>query len=92
MYVDAETVIQAAALVTALGVLVGAILSVYKIVERDKRQSVQIKSIQTEQTLLCYSILACLKGLQEQGCDGPVSDAIDRLEKHLNKKAHQAGD
>lgn len=41
-----------------------------------------------ELTIICYGTLACLKGLAEQGCDGPVHDAIDRLEKHLNIQAH----
>ena len=44
--------------------------------------------IQEEQTLVIYGLLACLKGLAEQGCDGPVSEAIERIEKHINKKAH----
>ena len=47
-----------------------------------------IRSMQEEQTLQCYCILACLKGLAEQGCNGPVHDGIDRMEKYLNKKAH----
>lgn len=46
------------------------------------------EGIQEEQTLVVYGLLACLKGLAEQGCDGPVSEAIDRIEKHINKKAH----
>jgi len=41
-----------------------------------------------EQTLICYGILCCLKGLKEQGCNGPVTEALDKLEKHLNKAAH----
>lgn len=45
--------------------------------------------INTEQTLLTYGVLACLKGLKEQGCDGPVTTAIDKIEKHLNQKAHE---
>ena len=47
-----------------------------------------IESIQEEQTVQCYCILACLKGLAEQGCNGPVHEGIERMEKHLNKKAH----
>ena len=47
-----------------------------------------IASIQEEQTVQCYCILACLKGLAEQGCNGPVHEGIDRMERHLNKKAH----
>lgn len=45
-------------------------------------------AIQEEQTLQCYCILACLKGLAEQGCNGPVHEGIDKMEKYLNKKAH----
>ena len=45
--------------------------------------------IQEEQTLVIYGLLACLKGLAEQGCDGPVSEAIDKIEKHINLKAHE---
>jgi len=46
------------------------------------------KQINSELQLLTYGILACLKGLQEQGCDGEVTAAIGRFEKHLNEKAH----
>ena len=41
-----------------------------------------------ELQLHTYGILACLKGLQEQGCEGDVTVAINRFEKHLNEKAH----
>ena len=45
-------------------------------------------SINEEQTLLTYGILACLKGLREQGCNGPVTEAINKIDKYLNQKAH----
>ena len=48
-----------------------------------------IKELKDEQTLLVYGILACLKGLQERGCNGPVTEAINKYEKYLNQKAHQ---
>lgn len=47
-----------------------------------------VKAIQEEQTLVVYGLLACLKGLSEQGCDGPVAEAIDKIDSHLNKRAH----
>ena len=43
--------------------------------------------IQAE-ALITYAQLACLKGLKEQGCNGPVTEALNRLEKHLNQAAH----
>ena len=46
-------------------------------------------AIRKEQTLICFGVLACLKGLKEQGCNGPVTAALDKLEKHLNEAAHE---
>ena len=48
-----------------------------------------MRQINTEQTLLTYGVLACLKGLSEQGCNGPVTEAIHKIEKYLNQKAHE---
>ena len=45
--------------------------------------------IKEEQTILTYGILACLKGLKEKGCNGPVTEAIKKIEEHLNQKAHE---
>lgn len=45
--------------------------------------------INEEQTLLTYGVLACLKGLKEQGCNGPVTEAINKIEKYLNQRAHE---
>ena len=88
MYIDIETINAVAKLIGAVGVIAGVFVALYKFIERDKRQSKLIKDIQGEQTLLCYGIRACLQGLVEQGCDGPVHDALDKLDKHLNKAAH----
>ena len=88
MYIDADTIIKAAALLGALTALVGAIIAIYKVYEGNRKQSDAIKAIQDEQTLICYGILACLRGLKELDCDGPVTEALDKLEKHLNKAAH----
>ena len=45
--------------------------------------------IEGELTLIVYGLLASLKGLKEQGCNGPVTEAINKIEKHINIKAHQ---
>ena len=88
MYIDIEAINSIAKLIGSVGVIAGVLIGLYKFIERDKRQSKLIKDIQSEQTLLCYGIRACLQGLVEQGCDGPVHDALDKLDKHLNKAAH----
>ena len=60
-----------------------------KLHELDERYKIEVAEVKNEQTLMIYGILAGLKGLAEQGCDGPVHDAINRIEKYLNQKAHQ---
>ena len=52
----------------------------------------EIEKMKNEQCLLTYGILACLKGLSEQGCNGPVTEAINKIEKHINKQAHDQED
>lgn len=52
------------------------------------KHDAEIKGINEEMAILTYGILACLKGLKEQGANGPVSEAINKIEKHLNEKAH----
>ena len=88
MYIDADTIIKLASLLAALGAIGGVLLWGYKFVERNKKQDEELKAIRKEQTVICYGILACLRGLAEQGCDGPVHEALDKLEKHLTEAAH----
>jgi len=78
-----------AATITALGVIAGAIFAIYKWFLKQEKQDKDIKAIKEEQTILVHGILACLKGLKEQGCNGPVTDAINQIEKYINKQAHK---
>lgn len=41
-----------------------------------------------ERIIMLQGLLACLKGLQEQGCDGAVSNSITEIETYLMKKSH----
>lgn len=84
-----STIITIASVITALGVIFGVIFAVYRWYLKQEKQDEDIKAIKEEQTLLTYGVLACLKGLKEQGCDGPVTTAIDQIEKHINKQAHK---
>ena len=90
MYIDGESIVRLASLLAALGTIVGFIVAAYKYFERDKKQTAKIHAIQEEQTMICFGVLACLKGLKEQGCNGPVSEALTMLEKHLNRSAHKS--
>ena len=84
-----QTVITVAAFVSAVIALIKTYNRGYDFVKQQKKQDCDIVEIKEEQALLTYGVLACLKGLKEQGCDGPVTEAIQKIEKHLNQKAHQ---
>lgn len=84
-----QIIITIASVITALGVIFGVIFAVYRWYLKQEKQDNDIKSIKEEQTLLTYGVLACLKGLKEQGCDGPVTTAINQIEKYINKQAHK---
>ena len=93
MYIEltAQNIITAGALVGAISVLVALIVKLVHWVDRQKAQDQELQDVQSEMTLLTYGVLACLKGLKEQGCNGPVTEAVNKIEKHLNKKAHEQG-
>jgi hypothetical protein len=95
-----QSFITAAAFVGAVIALVTYFSKVVRWVDKQNEQDKEIQklkqhheddiaSIKEEQTLLVYGILACLQGLKEQGCNGPVTEAIGKYEKYLNQKAHK---
>ena len=88
MYVTWQTIITVAAVLAAIFAIVRYYNKGYDWVKAQGKQEEEIKAIKEEQQLLTAGILACLKGLREQGCDGAVTEAIAKFEDHLNKKAH----
>lgn len=99
MYIDSSTIITLAGVLGAL-ITIGTVA--YKVIrwlqEQEKQtadieklrqqEKENVKELNEEMCLLTYAVLACLKGLKEQGCNGPVTEAIGRVEKHINQKAH----
>ena len=99
MTITPQNIITAGALLSAVLAIFTIYNKIVRWVDRQGKQDAEInalrkhhdedmKRLQTEQTLLVYGILACLKGLKEQGCNGPVTNTIDKIEKYLNLKAH----
>ena len=69
--------------------MVGYYNKAFTWIKKQDEQDTEIQAVKEEQQILTYGILACLKGLKEQGCNGPVTEAINKIEKHLNKEAHK---
>ena len=85
----AQTIITIASVITALGVIFGTFFSFHNWLLKREKNNVDIKSIKEEQSILTKGVLACLKGLKEQGCNGPVTEAIQDIEEYVNKQAHK---
>ena len=61
----------------------------YDWVKRQQEQDRKIQAINDELKVLSRAMLACLRGLHEQGCNGPVTEGIRDLEAHINDRAHE---
>lgn len=99
IYVTWDTIIKGASILGALGVIIGLIIKCVHWFDAQKQQSADIEkleqkhdsdfnAIQEELGMLTSGVLACLKGLHEKGCNGPVTAEITKLEAYINKKAH----
>ena len=95
-----ENIIFTAAVLGAIAVILkwlyGGINLMKKPVENElhiealsKHHEEDMRQMREELRILTYGILACLKGQKEQGLNGPVTEAINKIEKHLNAKAHE---
>ena len=65
--------------------------NIQQLIKHSEAVDKRLSDMAEENTLQCYCLLSCLRGLEELHCDGPVHDGINRLEKYLNKKAHGEG-
>lgn len=95
-----QNLITAGAVLSALVLVITHFAKFVRWVDNQKKQDDKIDALRkhheedmhesrAERQLLIYGILACLKGLKEQGCNGPVTEAIGKIEKHLNAQAHR---
>ena len=84
-----QIIITIASVITALGVIFGAVFAFHNWLLKREKNDKDIKSIKEEQSILTEGVLACLKGLKEQGCNGPVTEAIEDIEEYVNKQAHK---
>ncbi len=87
--ITADTVITAAAVITALGVIAGALAALCKWVERQKGQDQDIAQLKRENELIVYALSACLDGLQQLGANHTVPKAKEMLNEYINGQAHR---
>lgn len=87
--INADTIITAAAIITALGVIFGVVFAVYRWYLKQEKQDKDIAHIKEEDTLIVFALSACLDGLQQLGANHTVPIAKDKLDKYINQRAHK---
>ena len=83
-----QMILTATAIIGAFVAIINYIKKIFGWFDRQEKQDKEIKDIKKEQEILTKGILACLKGLKEQGCNGSVTTTISEIETYLNNKAH----
>ena len=92
-------ILKLAAIITALSVIFGVIIGGYKMYDKliDNNKELerrvtelekQNQSINKESALIIYALGACLNGLHQQGCNGEVTKAMNKINKYINNAAH----
>lgn len=92
-------IIKLAEIIGACSVILGVILGGYKLYDKlldrmDKLEErvasleQENRSIKKENTLVIYALGACLDGLHQQGCNGKVTEAMEKISKYINNAAH----
>lgn len=99
MTITIETILTIAKVIGALGVIAGVVIAVIRWLAKQEKQSVDIqelkehhdtdlKTVQEELCVVNYAVLASLDALIQSGFNGKVAEAHDKMQKHLNQKAH----
>lgn len=100
MTINTDIIVEIGKILGAVGVIAGVVFAFVKWILKQDKQSKDIKDlrnnhdedlkdIQEELCVLNYAVLAALDALKQQGYNGGVTDARDKLEKHINNKAHK---
>lgn len=85
--------------VGAAGVIVAPVICIWRFIDKTMRRMdklelqvaaniEEVRESKTEMLILLKGQLACLKGLKEQGCNGPVTQSIKEMEDYILQKSH----
>lgn len=75
--------------ITALATLYKYVTASHDRVQKWDEYDAEIKAVKAEQCMLTYCMMATLDGLHQLGCNGKVTEAREKLDKHLNQEAHK---
>lgn len=96
LQIDIDKIITIAGLLTAIGVIGGVALKLHKILNRFEKTEERVstventlKQVEEEQCMQTYVLEAVLDGLHQLGCNGKTTEASEKLNKFINKRAHK---
>ncbi len=85
-----------AALLGAVAAILGWLFKGFTFVKEPENIKKEIEAVKeelvaqkAEMRMLYNGVLASLKGLHEQGANGPVTKTIEEMEQYLNDAAHK---
>ena len=92
-------IIELSKIIGAFSVILGVIIGGYKLYDKlvgrlEKLEDevdelkTELARVKKEDSIIIYALRACLDGLHQQGCNGAVTEAMNELDKHINKAAH----
>ncbi len=92
----AQTIITAAAVIAAIIAIMGYYNKVHDWIKHQSEQDERMDRIEKaadaerkELTLIVFALSACLDGLEQLGANHTVTKAKEKLDKYINKQAHQ---
>lgn len=83
-----DTIITISAVIGATMTICGVLFAVYKWYIKIDEMTTEVIHIKAENAMLCYTMSACLDGLIQLGANHEVPKAKDKLDKYINKQAH----
>ena len=89
MLITTDIIITAAAVLGAVITIFGVLFAVYRWYLKIGKMGAEISHMKEENTMLCYTMSACLDGLIQLGANHEVPRAKDKLDKFLNVEAHK---
>ena len=82
-----DKIITYASVGAAIVFFVGWVWRGFSWIKKRNELEQEVTDIKEELAIMTYALLSCLRVQQKQGFD--TGDAIEIMEKHINKKAHE---
>lgn len=89
MYITPDTIIKAAAIITASATIITMLFALFRWLNKQKKQDDDIRALKKESSIICEALRACLDGLEQLGANHTVTATKVKLDEHLNAKAHE---